>query len=80
MIEIREVKTKKDVRLFATYPLKLYKNCPYYVPSLRDDEMNTFNPKKNFSLKTSGFQKPACLMSRSVARLTSRSAIDFFLS
>ncbi len=53
MIEIREVKTKKDVRLFATYPLKLYKNCPYYVPSLRDDEMNTFNPKKNFSLKHS---------------------------
>ncbi len=53
MIEIKEVKTKKDIKLFATYPLKLYKNCPYYVPSLRDDEMNTFNPKKNFSLKHS---------------------------
>ena len=51
MIEIKEVKTKKDVKLFATYPLKLYKGCPYYVPSLRSDEMNTFNPKKNFSLK-----------------------------
>lgn len=50
MIEIKEVKTKKDIRLFATYPLKLYKNCPYYVPSLRSDEMNTFDPKKNFSL------------------------------
>lgn len=58
MIEIKEIKTKKDVRLFATYPLKLYKNCPYYVPSLRADEMNTFNPKKNHSLKhsiTKGF-------------------------
>ncbi len=51
MIEIREVKTKKDVRLFATYPVKLYKDCPYYVPSLRGDEMSTFDPKKNFSLK-----------------------------
>ena len=51
MIEIREVKTKKDLKLFATYPIKLYKNCPYYVPSLRADEMSTFNPKKNFSLK-----------------------------
>ncbi len=51
MIEIREVKTKKDVRLFATYPIKLYKDCPYYVPSLRADEMSTFDPKKNFSLK-----------------------------
>ena len=52
-IIIKEVKTRKDVRLFATYPLKLYKGCPYYVPSLRADEMNTFNPKKNFSLKHS---------------------------
>ena len=58
MLEIREVKTKKDLKLFATYPLKLYKDCPYYVPSLRSDEMNTFNPKKNFSLeknKAKGF-------------------------
>lgn len=50
MIEIKEVKTKKQMRLFAAYPLKLYKDCPYYVPSLRSDEINTFNPKKNFSL------------------------------
>ena len=50
MIVIKEVKTKRDVKKFATYPLKLYKNCSYYVPSLRSDEMGTFNPKKNFSL------------------------------
>jgi len=51
MIEIREVVSKKDVKLFATYPIKLYKGCPYYVPSLRGDEMMTFNEKKNFSLE-----------------------------
>lgn len=51
MIEIIEVKTKKQLKLFASYPVKLYKGCPYYVPSLRSDELNTFNPKKNFSLK-----------------------------
>ena len=51
MIEIKEVASKKDLKLFATYPLILYKDCPYYVPSLRMDEMNTFDPKKNFSLK-----------------------------
>lgn len=50
MIEIKEVKTPKDVKIFATYPLELYKDCPYYVPSLRSDEVDTFNPKKNFSL------------------------------
>ncbi len=50
MVEIREVKTKKELRLFASYPVKLYKDCPYYVPSLRSDELATFNPKKNFNL------------------------------
>lgn len=51
MIEIKEVKSKNDLRQFAKYPIELYKNCPYYVPSLRSDEINTFNPKKNFNLK-----------------------------
>lgn len=53
MIKICEVKTYWDRRKFATYPLKLYKNCPYYVPSLRSDEMNMLNEKYNFSLKES---------------------------
>lgn len=52
MIEVKEVnfKSKKDLKKFSKYPVQLYKNCPYYVPSLRSDELNTFNPKKNFSL------------------------------
>ena len=50
MINVVEVKTYRQKKLFATFPLKLYKGCPYYVPSLRSDEMNTMNPKKNFSL------------------------------
>ncbi len=51
MIEIKEVKSKKDMRVFAKYPVILYKDCPYYVPSLRKDEIETFNPKKNFNLE-----------------------------
>lgn len=51
MIEIVEVNSRKRLKKFATFPLKLYKDCPYYVPSVRSDEMSTFNPKKNFSLK-----------------------------
>jgi len=50
MIVVKEVTTKREMRKFAAYPVKLYKDCPYYVPSLRSDEMATFNPKKNFSL------------------------------
>lgn len=49
MIEIKEVKTKKEKKLFVDFPIKLYKNCPYYVPNLRGDELNLFSPKKNVS-------------------------------
>ncbi len=52
MIEIVEVKTKKQIKEFARFPLKLYKDCPYYVPSIFSDEINIFNPKKNFRLHT----------------------------
>ena len=60
MIEIKEVSNKKQLKLFAKYPIKLYKGCPYYVPSLRSDEMNTFNPKKNFSIKDNPVQGFLC--------------------
>jgi GNAT superfamily N-acetyltransferase len=46
-LEIKEVHTAKELRDFIHFPLKLYKNDPYYVPSLNFDEKNTFNSKKN---------------------------------
>ncbi len=49
MIEIKEVKTKKDWKNFASFPLALYKNEKNYVPALFDDERNLANVKKNFS-------------------------------
>ena len=50
MIEVREAVSKKDIRKFVDYPQKLYKNCPYFVPFLRMDELNFANPKKNPNL------------------------------
>lgn len=38
MIEITTVKTRKDVKEFIEFPLRLYKNCPYFVPPLYSDE------------------------------------------
>ena len=60
MIEIREVLTKRDISKFAKYPVILYKDCPYYVPSLRGDEKDTFNPKKNFNLEGNKFKAFLC--------------------
>ncbi len=39
MIEIREVKTNRDIKEFVKFPLRLYKNCPYFVPPLYGDEI-----------------------------------------
>lgn len=47
MIEIIEVKTKKQLKKFVEFPNKLYKGNKYYCPPLAFDEMGTFIPKKN---------------------------------
>ena len=38
MITVREVKTKKDIKAFIEFPLKLYKNCNSFVPPIYADE------------------------------------------
>ena len=38
MVEIREVKTNKDIKEFIEFPLRLYKDNPYFVPPLYGDE------------------------------------------
>ncbi len=40
-IEIKNVVTNKDLYSFIRFPRKLYKNCPYYVPSLENDDWKT---------------------------------------
>lgn len=45
MIEVIEVKTKKQIREFINFPLNLYKNNPYFVPPLYIDE-------KSYLIKT----------------------------
>ena len=47
MITIKEVKTKKEARLFTTFPNKMYKNVDAFVPALTMDELNVFNKDKN---------------------------------
>lgn len=44
MVEIREVKTKKERKQFVEFPLNLYKGNEYFVPPLYGDEMKLFSP------------------------------------
>ena len=47
MLEIREVKNKRDKKRFIKFPIWLYKDCPYFVPALYMDEHSEFDPKQN---------------------------------
>ena len=46
-VEIIKVATHRQLKKFITYPEKLYKDCPNWVPALQGDEYDTFNPAKN---------------------------------
>ena len=46
MVEIREVKTKREQKEFIEFPLNLYKGNPYFVPPLYSDEKKMF--RKDF--------------------------------
>ena len=52
-IRIVEATSKKQMKLFATFPVKLYRKCKYYVPSIVEDEMVIQDGSKNFSKGTS---------------------------
>ena len=42
MIIIKEAKTKKELKDFVKFPFKLYKDCPYWIPPLINDELENF--------------------------------------
>lgn len=47
MVEIKKVASRRDYQRFFSFPNILYKQNPYYVPSLTQDEKNMFNAKRN---------------------------------
>lgn len=55
-VVIKTVETKKELKLFVQFANKLYKDCPYYCPSLDMDEYTTWNSKKNPALEFSQFK------------------------
>jgi len=46
-VEIRKVSTRRELKIFSQLPNKMYKDNPYYVPTLAADDLNTFDKKKN---------------------------------
>ena len=46
MVEIIKVATKKEQKEFIEFPLRMYRDCPYFVPPLYSSEKDIF--KKNY--------------------------------
>ena len=49
MIIVKEVLTKKQEKEFLNFPLKMYKDCPYFAPPLYIDEKKIFSKKNIYS-------------------------------
>jgi len=52
-INIKQVKSRRDLRDFILYPFRVYKDNPFWLPPIIIDEKNFFNPEKNKALKNS---------------------------
>ncbi|NMC29788.1 MAG: GNAT family N-acetyltransferase [Pelolinea sp.] len=46
-ITIKEVTNRRLLREFVNFPFKLYRDNPYWVPTLRSDDLNTLRKDKN---------------------------------
>ena len=51
MLQIKEVRSKKELKSFVTYPFALYKDSPYWVPPIIKEELDSFNPSINPAFK-----------------------------
>ncbi len=53
MVEIKEIKSVRDLKKFRDYPDKLFKGYKNYVPDLKGDELNMLRKDKNASFEYS---------------------------
>ncbi len=47
MIQLKEIKTKKEMKQFVLFPFSLYKDSKYWVPPIINDEIKGFDPNLN---------------------------------
>lgn len=46
-VSIKKITTRKELKAFIRFNYELYKNCPYAVPDLLENTLDTFSPQKN---------------------------------
>lgn len=53
---VRRVTSRSELKKFITFPYRFHRNTPNWVPPLRIDQENIFNPKRNAMLRHCDFQ------------------------
>lgn len=66
-LQIKEVKSKKELMDFVRFPTNLYKNHPFFVPSIINDELEIWDSEKNPALKYSEFRQFLVFKNNAVA-------------
>lgn len=51
MITLKEASTKSELKKFVKFPFSLYKDSPYWVPPIINDELESFDKSKNPAFK-----------------------------
>lgn len=46
-LTVRRVKDKRELKQFVRFNYEMYKNCPYAIPDLLEDTLDTFDAKTN---------------------------------
>ena len=47
MVEIREVRTKAELREFVDFPNQLYRDVPQFIPAMYGDDMQDWDRRRN---------------------------------
>ena len=55
MVNVKRVETKREIKEFIEFPLRLYKNCEYFVPPMYSDEKKLFLGGENTDIAKSVF-------------------------
>ncbi|MGB5498524.1 MAG: GTP cyclohydrolase, partial [Maribacter sp.] len=51
MVTLKEATTKADIKKFVKFPFSLYKDSPFWIPPIINDELETFDKTKNPAFK-----------------------------
>ncbi|WP_455381970.1 GNAT family N-acetyltransferase [Salinispira pacifica] len=47
MVELKELRSRQELRSFVNFPFQLYRESPYWIPPLISDDLNTLDLSKN---------------------------------